>query len=47
LIADYMGHVDIPLDFLEYYGEKSTEYITLEMEEKKGWIVIQMNYKTV
>lgn len=40
-----MGQVEVPLNFLEYYGEKNTEQITLDLEGDKGKIIVQMNYK--
>lgn len=42
---EYMGEIELPLNFLEYYGEKSTEMITLNFKDKRGSVIIQMNYK--
>ena len=42
---EFMGQVEVPLNFLEYYGEKNTEQITLDLEGDKGKIIVQMNYK--
>ncbi len=42
-----VGRAEIALDFLEYYGGKSTEYITLELKEHTGKLVVQLNYKSV
>ncbi|KAJ3270432.1 Intersectin 1 (SH3 domain protein) [Terramyces sp. JEL0728] len=43
---EYLGHSEIQLDFLEYYGGKETEKIQLNMKDGQGESVyIQMMYR--
>ncbi|KAJ3030647.1 hypothetical protein HDV00_008758 [Rhizophlyctis rosea] len=43
---DYLGQAEIALDFLEYYGGKETERITLELKDvRSGSVVVQLAYR--
>lgn len=44
---EVLGHATINLDLLEYYGEKETEKITLNLQQNpSASVVIQMSYRT-
>jgi hypothetical protein len=43
LILEYLGHAEIQLDFLEYYGERETEMINLAI--KDGDLFHQLDIK--
>ncbi|TPX63785.1 hypothetical protein SpCBS45565_g06360 [Spizellomyces sp. 'palustris'] len=43
---DYLGQAELALDFLEYYGEKETEPITLGLRDvASGSVVIRLMYR--
>ncbi|KAI9099787.1 Dbl homology domain-containing protein [Phlyctochytrium arcticum] len=43
---DYLGQAEVALDFLEYYGEKETEPITLGLRDvSSGSVVIRLAYR--
>ncbi|KAI8915202.1 hypothetical protein DFJ77DRAFT_359259 [Powellomyces hirtus] len=45
-LTDYLGQAEIGLDFLEYYGEKETEPITLGLRDVAGGsVVLRLAYR--
>ncbi|KAJ3081326.1 hypothetical protein HK102_002430 [Quaeritorhiza haematococci] len=44
---DYLGSAEVQLDFLEYYGGRETEKMTLKLRDvPRGEVVLQMAYRT-
>lgn len=44
-IIEYIGETSIQLDFLEYYGTKETEPITLKLKEDSGSVILQLAFR--
>lgn len=42
---EYIGETSIQLDFLEYYGTKATEPITLKLKEDSGSVILQLAFR--